>query len=156
MLESGERLEREIGDLIALIRNDAGGRYACLLDRRTLLMEDAAPEDLSIEPLRRLLEAQREALFRIPGEMDAGGPAEDAFAEWSEDEFLLAFLNRKVCLVVACPDAESLRLRVDRPLRVLVDRLLRWKSAYRLDDQGRGLLFANPKLDVVVVGRHEG
>jgi hypothetical protein len=156
VLESSQRLEREIGDLVALIRNDAGGRYACLLDRRSLFMEDAASEDPSIEPLRRLLEAQRDALFRIPGEMDAGGPAEDVFAEWKEDEFLLAFLNRKVGLVVACPDAEALRLRVDRPLRVLVDRLLRWKSAYRLDDEGRGLFFATPKLDLVVVGRRDG
>jgi len=156
VLESGERLQREIGDLLALIRNDGGGRYACLLDRRSLLMEDVAPEDLAIAPLRRFLEGQRDALFRIPEEMDAGGPAEDAFADWSEDEFLLAFLNRKVVLVVACPDAEALRQRVDPPLRVLVDRLLRWKSAYRLDDKGRGLLFANPKLDVIVVGGREG
>jgi hypothetical protein len=155
MLESSQRLEREIGDLISLIRNDAGGRYACLLDRRRLLMEDAAPEDPSIEALRRFLEAQRDALFRIPGDMDAGGPAEDAFADWSEDEFLLAFLNRRVGLAVACPDAEALRLRVDRPLRVLVDRLLRWKSAYRLDEEGRGLFFATPKLDVIVVGRRD-
>jgi hypothetical protein len=155
VLESRERLEREIGDLIALIRNEAGGRYACLLDPKGILVEDATSADPAIGALRRLLESERDALFRIPGEMDSGGPAEDAFAEWQEDEFLLAFLNRKVALVVACPDAEDLRQRANRLLPVLADRLLRWNSSFRLDEKGRGLFFGTPKLDVVVVGRRE-
>ena len=64
---------------------------------------------------------------------------EDAFSGWADDEFLVAVLNERVALVVACPDAEALKAKVDPPLRVLVDRLLRWKAAYRIDAQGRGL-----------------
>ncbi len=156
MLESRERLEREIGDIVALIRGEAEGRYACLLDARSVLVEDHSGADEAIRSLRELLETQRAPLFRIPEQMDSGGPAEDVFAEWHEDEFLLAFLNRKVALVVACPDAEGLRQRADRLLGVLVDRLLRWNESYRLDDKGRGLFLTAPKLDVVVVGSREG
>lgn len=152
MLESRERLEREIGDVVALIRSEAGGRYACLLDTRRTIVEDHTGTDPA---LSRLLEAQRASLFRIPEQMDSGGPVEDLFAECHDDQFLLAFLNRKVALVVACPDAEALRGRCDRLLGVLVDRLLRWNSAYRLDEKGRGLFLTAPKLDVVVVGSRE-
>jgi hypothetical protein len=155
MLESRERLEREIGDLVALVRSEAEGRYACLLDPKSLLLEDPPANDEPLQALRGLLERQLPALFRIPEEMDGGGPAEDVFGDWEGDQFLLAFLNRKVALVVACPDAEALRQRIDRPLRVLVDRLLRWNSAYRLDEKGRGLFLTAPKLDLVVVGGPE-
>jgi hypothetical protein len=155
VLESRERLEREIGDLVALIRAEAEGRYACLMDGRSVLFEDPGGTDEATRALRSLLEAQRAALFRIPEEMDGAGPGEDLFADWHEDQFLLAFLNRKIVLVVACPDAEELRRRADRLLRVLVDRLLRWNSAYRLDHKGRGLFLTAPRLDVVVVGGRE-
>ncbi len=155
MLESRERLEREIGDVVALIRGEGEGRYACLLDTRSTIVEDHTGADEAIPALRRLLEAQRASLFRIPEQMDSGGPVEDLFAECHDDQFLLAFLNRKVALVVACPDAEALRRRCDRLLGVLVDRLLRWNSAYRLDEKGRGLFLTAPKLDVVVVGSRE-
>lgn len=154
MLESRERLEREIGDLLVLIRSEGEGRYACLMDAKGVFLEDPAsassPQNAA---LRRSLETRRDALFRLPGQMDGEGPGEDLFAEWSDDAFLLAFLNGRVVLVVVCPDAEGLRARIDRPLRVLADRLLRWNSTYRLDEKGRGLFFTTPRLDVVVIGR---
>ena len=153
MFESRARLQEEIGDLLALLRSEGDGPYACLLEPGGVLLEDPAPDGAKSHPLRSLVDAERERLFRIPEELASGGPMEDAFGAWDSDEFLLAFVNRKVALVVACPDAEAFRARIDRPLRVLVDRLLRWKSAYRLDREGRGLFFSTPQLDIVVVGR---
>jgi hypothetical protein len=84
---------------------------------------------------------------------------EGVFADWSaptgeeEHEFYMAFLNGRVGLLVACPDAEDLKARADEPVRALADRLLRYNAAWRLDEKGRGLFFGQPRLDVVVVGR---
>jgi len=95
----------------------------------------------------------------VPAALAAGGEMEDVFAEWSapageeEDEFYLAFLNGRVGLVVACPDAESLKVQAEELLRALADRLLRYNSAWRLDERGHGLFFGQPRLDVVIIGR---
>ena len=78
---------------------------------------------------------------------------EDVFAGWDHDEFFLAFLNGRVALVVACPEAAQAQERTQRPLRALADRLLRYNPTYRMDGKGRGFFFGSPRLDLVVVGR---
>jgi hypothetical protein len=153
MFESGERIAREVAEALTVLRLLGEGRYACLLDRGGLVLEDPPPECEADRALGTLLVARSAALFRIPEGLAADGPTEDVLGDWDEDEFFLAFLNGKVALVVACPDAEGLRAAAETPLTVLVDRLFRWKPTYRLDPQGRGLFVAAPRLDIVVVGR---
>ncbi|HET8644425.1 MAG TPA: hypothetical protein VFO85_02975, partial [Vicinamibacteria bacterium] len=107
--------------------------------------------------LRQFLKDKAAALFTLPAAMDAGGPAEDVFADWSQDEFFLAFVNRRVAVVVACPRAEPLREAAMRPLKVLADRLVRYNQAWRLRPGGRGgFFFGGAQLDIVVVGAEEG
>jgi hypothetical protein len=85
--------------------------------------------------------------------MAGDGPAEDVFEGWEEDDFLLAFVNGRVALAVACPEAEAVRDAVMRPLRALADRLFRYNETWRLDEKGRGFFVGSARLDVVVVGR---
>ena len=88
-----------------------------------MAFEDAADE----EPgwgLRRFLEERREALFTLPDAMAGEGPETDLFESWDEDDFFLAFLNGRVAVVVACPDAEALREPAQRLLKALSDRHL--------------------------------
>jgi len=153
MFDSPERLARDIGELLSLIRGLAEGRYACLTEPGGLVFEDPPSEESGNGGLRRFIDARTADLFKIPPALAAGEPLEDIFDGWDTDDFVLAFLNGRVVLVVACPDGESLRARIDDPLRALADRLLRWKATYRLDPHGRGLFFSTPKLDVVVVSR---
>jgi hypothetical protein len=153
MFESPERLARDIGELLTLIRGLAEARYACLTEPRKFLFEDPPHEESGNGDLRRFIEDRTAAVFRIPAALAAGDPLEDVFDGWNTDDFFLAFLNGRVALVVACPDGERLRARIDDPLRALADRLLRWNAAYRLDSRGRGLFFTAPKLDIVVVSR---
>ena len=78
---------------------------------------------------------------------------EDAFETWSEgDEFLLAFVNGRVAVVVACPDAEEARQGAFDVLKVMADRLLRLDARYRLDEKGRGLFLGRARIDVIAVG----
>ena len=107
--------------------------------------------------LRQFIKERTEALFTLPAAMDAGGPSEDVFADWSKDEFFLAFVNRRVAVVVACPEAEALREIAMKPLKILTDRLLRYNQAWRVapEGRGRGFFFGRPRLDLVVVGREE-
>ncbi len=53
----------------------------------------------------------------------------DPFAEWTSDEFLLAVVNGKVGVLVACADAARLEADAERLLRALFDRLLRLEPA---------------------------
>jgi hypothetical protein len=152
MFESRERLAAEIKGLLAAVREVAEGRYACVLDPRGLLFESEAPEQPGWA-LRRFLEERRSQILAIPGGLAGGGPSEDVFEGWDQDDFLLAFWNGRVALVVACQAAEDARESVDQPLRALTDRLLRWDPSYRLDPQGRGLFLGRAKLDIVVAGR---
>jgi hypothetical protein len=156
MFESGERLARDVAEALTVLRRLGEGRYACLLERGALVLEDPPPDSEADRALGTYLVARSAALFGIPEGLAADGPTEDVLGDWDEDEFLLAFLNGKVALVVACPDAEGLRAAAEKPLAVLVDRLFRWKPTYRLDAQGRGLFVAAPRLDIVVVGRAQG
>jgi len=153
VFESPRRLEREIADLLDAIRGLGSGRYACLLEPTGVVFESADPEEGGHWMLRRFLEQRSAALFAIPVALAAGGPREDVFADWEDDEFLLAFVNGRVALVVACPEAEPLKENAGQLLRALADRLLRFNAAWRVDERGRGLFFGRPRLDVIVVGR---
>lgn len=158
MFESRERLLEDVVGLLGACRGAAGGRYACVLDPKGVLYEHGS-EDGGHWVLRQYLEKRAGALFGLPQAMAAGGEMSDAFAEWESpagepvDEFLLAFINGKVAVVVACPEAEKAQGLVDRPLRALADRLFRLNPSWRLDEKGRGLFLSRPRLDVVVVGR---
>jgi len=155
MFDSRERLGEEIRGLLSALRGLGSGRYACLLEPKGVLFEDADPDAGASWPLRRFLEARAESLFAIPRALASGEDMDDAFAEWEGDEFFLAFVNGRVALVVACPEAEALREKAGRVLKALVDRLLRYNAAWRVDEKGRGFFFTRPRLDTVVVGRPE-
>lgn len=153
MFESRERLAADIRHLLGAVRQEAGGRYACLMEPGRILFEDPEPEDREGWTLRRMLEERSAALFSLPKSMAGEGPAEDLFEGWEHDDFLLAFVNGRVALAVACPDAEAVRDALMRPLRALADRLFRYNETWRLDEKGRGFFLGSARLDVVVVGR---
>lgn len=155
MFESSERLGREIAMLLDGLRLEAGGRYACLVDPGRVLFESHEDDENRLGALRELLERRRGALFAIPRQLADEEPMEDVFEGWHDDDFFLAFINGRVALVMACPEAEPLRERMMRPLKILADRLFRLDSSYRLDEQGRGLFFGSARLDLVVVGRED-
>jgi hypothetical protein len=155
VFESRERLADDILHLLDAVRQEAGGRYACLMEPGRILFESPEPEDREGWTLRRLLEERSAALFSLPHSMAREGPAEDLFEGWEQDDFLLAFVNGRVALAVACPDAEAVRDAVMRPLRALADRLFRYNETWRLDERGRGFFLGSARLDVVVVGRQE-
>jgi hypothetical protein len=152
MFESRTRLAQEIAGLLKALREEAEGRYACLVDRKTVVFEDAAEGSTGWD-LRQFLDERREVLFTLPAAMAGEGPEADLFEDWSQDDFFLAFLNGKVAVVVACPDAEALRQPAQRLLRALSDRLFRFEPTYRLDASGRGFFGGRAQLDVVVVAR---
>ena len=154
MFEAKERLEQNLLDLMAAILDLGGGRYACLIERKGIVLETPEPEHGPVLALRRVIEARAASILGLAAALAGGGDMEDAFSGWADDEFLVAVLNERVALVVACPDAEALKGEVDLPLRALVDRLMRWKPAYRLDAQARGLFVGRPRLDLIVVGGH--
>lgn len=157
MFESRKRLQDEIVRLLDVLRELGHGRYACLAEPSGVLFESEREGAEQAWMLRQFLKEKTAALFTVPEAMDAGGPSEDVFADWSDDEFFLAFINRRVAVVVACPAAEALREPAMRPLKALADRLLRYNQAWRLGPQGRGGFFmGRAQLDVVVVGKEEG
>jgi hypothetical protein len=153
VFESRERLAADILHLLDAVRQEAGGRYACLMEPGRILFESPEPDDRDGWALRRLLEERSAALFSLPKSMAGDGPSEDLFEGWENDDFLLAFVNGRVALAVACPDAEAVRDAVMRPLRALADRLFRYNETWRLDERGRGFFLGSARLDVVVVGR---
>jgi len=156
VFESRKRLQDEIVRFLAVLRELGDGRYACLIEPGGILFESEPEGAEQGWMLRQFLKEKAAALFTLPEAMDAGGPAEDVFSNWAEDEFFLAFINRRVAVVVACPAAEPLREEAMRPLKALADRLLRYNQAWRLRPQGRGgFFFGRAQLDVVVVGREE-
>ena len=156
MFESKEKLASEIEDLLEVLRRAGDGRYACLLDTKRMLFEAPGQPPEGTWPIRQLLRDRGARLFEIPKAMEEEAPLEDHFVGCHEDDFFLAFINRRVALVIACPDAEPLQRKLMRPLKVLADRLFRYDETYRLDDEGGGLFFGSPKLDLVVIGRADG
>ena len=152
MFESSQVLTREIADLLHGLRVEAEGRYAAVVEPKGILFEDAEEAEGGWM-LRRFLEQHAAALFGIPQAMAGDGPSQDVFEDWTEDEFLLVFINGRVALIVACPSAESARQRTDAPLRALADRLLRYNERWRVDARGRGFFLGRPRLDLVVIGK---
>jgi hypothetical protein len=152
IFESRPALRQGLLEAVEAIRNLGQGRYACVLDAGGIVLESPEPADGRSFALRQLIEERRASIFSIPQTLADEAPMEDAFAEWREDEFLLAFLNQRVALVVACPDAEGLKERAAPLWPVWADRVLRYDERYRIDPRGRGLLFGSPRLDVVVIG----
>jgi len=151
MFQSKEKLQEDARSLLEALRDLGGGRYAALFDLKGVLLE--SPDDTRDRVLRRLIQDRAEALFRLPAALHGGQEMDDLFADWESDEFFLAFLNGKVGLLVACPDAQRLQDQSGKLLKVLADRLLRLNPAWRLDEKGRGLFFGSPRLDTVVIGR---
>jgi len=152
MFETRETLAGEIRGLVASLRGLGGGRYACVLERKGVLFEDEDAEVPAPWALRRFLEQHAAAVFAIPGTLRTEVPIDDAFAEWEEDAFFLAFVNGRVAVVVACPDPGALEAQAGRLLKALVDRLIRYNPAWRADERGRGLFLSRPRLDTVVIG----
>ena len=152
MFESSRRLSSEVVELLEALRGLAGGRYACVVEPKGILFESPEPEEREDWALRRFLEEKAAALFAIPKALADGTSMEDVFEDWNRDEFFLTFINGRVALVVACPEAEPLRTKAFPLLKVLADRLFRYNETWRLDAEGRGLFFGRPKLDIVVVG----
>ena len=66
---------------------------------------------------------------------------------------MLAFLNGRVALLVACDEAEAAREQAERLFTTLADRLLRLEPSWRVDAKGRGLFFGRPRVDWIVVAR---
>lgn len=153
MFESSKRLQEDVSGLLSALRTLAEGRYAALFDAKGVLMENPAAEAPGAWTLRRVLETRTAALFRIPAALQGGQEIEDIFDDWHGEEFFLAFVNGKVGLIVACPDAQRVEAESGELLNVLVDRLLRLNAAWRLDEKGRGLFAGRPRLDTVAIGR---
>jgi hypothetical protein len=154
MFESREKLGDEITRLLEVVRAMAQGRYACVVAPSGIVFESTPEPPDDAWMLRQFLKDRSAALFTLPAAMDAGGPSEDVFADWSQDEFFLAFFNRRVALVVACAEAEPLREGTPRLLKALADRLFRYDASWRIGAQGQGgLFFGRAQLDVLVIGR---
>jgi len=154
MFESSGRLHEEVSGLVEALRTLAEGRYAALFDRKGLLLETPQGGERGGWALRGFVQKNAEALFRIPAALhDPDQSMDDPFEDWTDDEFFLAFVNGRVGLVVACPDAK--RVEEDSPelLRALVDRLLRLNPGWRTDEKGRGIFVGRPRLDTVAIGR---
>jgi hypothetical protein len=156
IFESRTALREGLLEAVNAVRTLGEGRYACVLDAGAIVLESPEPADGRSFALRQIIEDRRAAILAIPQTLADGGQMEDVFADWHEDEFLLAFLNQRVVLVVACPDAEGLKGSAEQLWPVFADRVLRFDERYRIDPKGRGLLFGTPRLDLVVVGSVHG
>ncbi len=152
VFESKATLREDARRLLDALRELGEGRYAALFDRKGVLLE--SPGDSSEGwPLRRFVESQREALFRLPAALHGGEEMKDLFEDLDTDAFFVAFLNGRVGILVACSDPRRLEEQSGKVLKVLADRLLRLEPSWRLDERGRGLLFGSPRLDTIVIGR---
>ena len=152
MFESEGQLSEEVRGLLGAVREATGARYACIAEKRGIRFESAAVADQGAA-LRVFLESSLAAIFELPASLAGTGPEHDAFENWDEDDFVLAFLNGRVTLLVACQDAEAAREQAERLFTTLADRLLRLHPSWRVDAKGRGLFFGRPRVDWVVVAR---
>jgi hypothetical protein len=152
MFETREQLASEIVGLLDTLVEVSGGDEACLLEPKGLLFGSGSGGS---KALSEFLEARCGPLFAIPEGLAQDGPREDLFEPWTGPSVLLAFINRRVAVALSCPDAQEAEGRIQKPLRALVDRVLRYDAKYRLDPDGRGLFVGRPRLDLVVVGPSE-
>jgi hypothetical protein len=146
IFESRSALREGLLEAVNAVRTLGEGRYACVVDAGAIVLESPEPADGRSFALRQLIEDRRAAILSIP----------QTLADWHEDEFLLAFLNQRVVLVVACPDAEGLKESAEALWPVWADRVLRYDERYRVDPKGRGLFFGSPQLDLVVISSAHG
>jgi hypothetical protein len=164
MFESKAGLQDDVKGLLDALRELGDGRYAALFDAKGVLLQspdEGLPAQAGMPfggDLRQLVLSRAEALFALPARLRApdvpgDGEGSDIFEAWTEDEFFLAFLNGRVGMLVACPDAKRLENESGRLLEVMADRLLRFNPAWRVDERGRGLFFGSPRLDTVVIER---
>jgi hypothetical protein len=152
MFESSKRLHEDVNGLVSALRSLALGRYAALFDMKGVLIESPAGGSEGEWALRHFIESHGPALFRIPAALHGEEPMEDVFEEWHADEFFLAFVNGKVGVLVACPDAKRVEAESGKLLKVLVDRLLRLNPGWRLDERGRGMFAGRPRLETLAIG----
>jgi len=156
MFESSGRLQEEVQGLLEALRTLGEGRYAVLFDAKGPILETPQGGEQGEWALRGFVQKHAAELFRIPAALhDPGQSMDDAFADWTNDEFFLAFVNGRVGLLVACPDAKRLEDDSAELLRALVDRLLRLNPGWRTDEKGRGIFVGRPRLDTVAIGRME-
>lgn len=151
MFESREKLRGDVAGLLHALRELGAGRYAAVFDARTVVSESPAEGSEDDPVLRSLVREKGAALLRLPAALHSGEELADVFDAWTRDEFLLAVVNGRVGVLVACAEAARLEAESARLLRVLVDRLLRLEPAWRYDERGRGLFFGSPRLDTVVI-----
>ena len=153
MFESKQKLAGDVVTLLEALRQQADGRYACVMEPSRLLFESPGPDDPGADPrLREFLDTNRAAVFAIPAGMAGHAPMEDAFEHWEDDEFLLAFFNGRVATVLACADAEAARAGAFDVLKLMADRLMRFDARYRLDEKGRGLFLGRARIDLIAIG----
>jgi hypothetical protein len=153
MFESETKLRQDVAGMLESLRELGEGRYAAVFDARAVIAESPAGTHEGERVLRRLLQDRGAAVLRVPAALDGGDEMGDLFSEWTADEFLLAVVNGRVGVLVACADAARLEADSERLLHALVDRLLRIDPAWRVDEKGRGLFFGAPRLDTVVIPR---
>jgi hypothetical protein len=153
MFESASRLRKDVSEILDALRGLGDSRYAAVFDAKSVVAESPADTSAGEWALRRLLQAQADALLRLPRALQGGEEFEDLFAGFADEEFLLSVVNGKLGVLVACADAAKLKDESERLVAVLVDRLLRLDGRYRLDEHGRGLFFGSPRLDTVVIPR---
>jgi hypothetical protein len=155
MFESASRLRKDVCEMLDALRALGESRYAAVFDAKSIVATSPAEASEGERALGRLLQSQAEALLRLPRALESGEAIDDLFSDFGDEEFLLAVLNGKLGVIVACADAERLKADSERLLPVLFDRLLRLDGRYRLDERGRGLFFGSPRLDTVVIPRPE-
>lgn len=152
MFESDTRLRQDVVDILDSLVELGDGRYAAIFDSRALVAESRRGEE-GAQALRSLVRGEAKALLLLPTSVARGERVSDPFESFEEDAFLLAVVNGKVGLLVACADASRLEKDSERLLRALVDRLLRLDSSWRYDEKGRGIFFGSPRLDTLVIPR---
>jgi len=153
MFDSPERLRQDIAAMLDALRALGAGRYACIVEPKGIAFESPPEiEDRESAALRGLVEQRRQALFGLPASLEAGSELEDVFEGWEHDELLLAFINGRVAVVIACREAEALKEAARRPLAALADRLFRFNPSWRIDPRGGGFFFGRARLDLIVVG----
>ena len=147
------RLREDAQRLVEALRELGEGRYAALFDPKGVLLE--SPADAAAAVGVELVQTRAAALFGSRPPCGARRRWATSSRTGAGDEFFLAFLNGRVGVLVACPDAKRLEDESGKLLRSLADRLLRLNPAWRLDEKGRGLFFGSPRLDTVVISRAE-
>ena len=139
--------------MLGALRELAESRFAAVFDATAVVAESPAETAEGQWALRRLLQSNAEELLRLPRALQSGEEVADLFADYGDEEFLLAVVNGKLGVLVACADATKLKDDSERLLPALFDRLLRLDDRYRLDEKGRGLFWGSPRLDTVVIPR---